>query len=182
MLKRIENFIGYLVSADGDIFSRVSNPITNPDGIITKLKPEKDHCGYLRVTLYKKNKPYHKLVHRLVAETFIPNPKNKPQVNHKNGIKTDNRIVNLEFVTASENIKHKYSVLGYKNVSSMKNKFGKDNPNSKIVLQIKDCKIIATFYGASEASRITGINRGHICDCCRGERKSVGGYKWKYKE
>lgn len=182
MLKRVENFIGYLVSADGDIFSRVSNPINNPNGVITKLKPEKDRWGYLRVTLYKKNKPYHKLIHRLVAEAFIPNPENKPEVNHKNGIKTDNRIINLEFVTASENTKHKYRVLGYKNVSPMKNKFGKDNPLSKIVLQIQNNKIIAEFYGASEASRITGINRGHICDCCRGTRRISGGYQWKYKE
>lgn len=181
MLKRVENFIGYLVSTDGDVFSRVSNPITNPDGVITKLKPEKDHCGYLRVTLYKKDKPYHKLIHRLVAEAFIPNPENKPQVNHKNGTKTDNRVVNLEFVTASENSKHKYRVLGYKNVSPMKNKFGKDHPFSKIVFQIKDNEIIATFYGAAEASRTTGISRTNICNCCRGEQKTAGGYQWKYK-
>lgn len=69
----------------------------------------KDKIGYCYLDLGKRNK---KLVHRLVAITFIDNTENKPCVNHKNGIKFDNMACNLEWVTYSENEKHSYSVLG----------------------------------------------------------------------
>ena len=70
------------------------------------LKPKLNHKGYERITILIKGNRYIFRVHRLVAQAFIPNPLNKPQVNHKNGIKTDNRVDNLEWVSNSENIKH----------------------------------------------------------------------------
>jgi hypothetical protein len=72
-----------------------------------KLKPSIRN-GYFGVNLYINKKRISKSIHRIVAETFIPNPDNKPQVNHINGIKTDNRIQNLEWVTPSENITHSF--------------------------------------------------------------------------
>jgi ribosomal protein S25 len=74
-----------------------------------KLKPSLVR-GYYVVSLYPKKRSVK--VHRIVAETFIPNPENKPEVNHINGIKTDNRVDNLEWNTSKENVEHKINILG----------------------------------------------------------------------
>lgn len=99
-----------IVSNYGDIYTTHKNKIRsngrkdNRKG--RKLKPATDKDGYLRITLTNngKRKSYH--VHRLVARTFLDNYDNKLQVNHKNGIKNDNRVENLEMVTLQQNIKH----------------------------------------------------------------------------
>jgi len=75
-----------------------------------ELKPKLDRAGYLSFTLCKNGKQKGKFGHRLVAEAFIPNPENKLEVNHKNGIRTDNSVENLEWVTHSENMIHAYSI------------------------------------------------------------------------
>lgn len=178
----IKDFSDYYITNTGCVYSRHSTKYKNPQGRIKKLHPCLQRDGYLLVLLYKNNTRFMKLVHRLVAEVFIPNPKNKPQVNHKNGIKTDNRVENLEWVSRSENIQHAYKVLHRKPSVPMLGRRGKKNPKANIILQIKDGNIIAKFYGSSEASRITGINNSHICQCCRKERKTAGGYQWKYKD
>ena len=135
--------------------------------------------GYVLVCLGKYN---YEWVHRLVAKTFISNPENKPQVNHKNGIKIDNRVENLEWVTRSENQKHRFEVLGQKGPKSFLGRFGKLHPRAKIVQQIKDGKIIKEFFGTQEAYRKTGIRTGNICSVCKGRRKTAGGFEWRYKQ
>ena len=173
---QIKKFPDYYVTDAGDIYSRNYHQT----GRIKKLTLKTSKTGYIYVCLYKDTGKHHCLVHRLVAETFIPNPENKPQVNHKNGIKRDNRVENLEWCTISENIKHKYSVLGYQ--GNMTGRLGPLSPFSKPVIQIKNNKIIKEFNGAHEAERETGIYFTHITACCNKKRKTAGGFQWEYKQ
>ncbi len=112
--KKIDNFEIYEVSNLGRV--------KGPKGI----KSRGNH-KYHSVDLYINGKRYPKYAHRLVAEMFIPNPENKKEINHINGIKDDNRVENLQWVTRSENMKHGYDN-GLVKVPIM---FGKDNPSYK---------------------------------------------------
>ncbi len=95
----VSNFPDYQVSNHGRVKNKKTDKI---------LKPYPTR-GYLRIGLYDETGRKCKLVHRLVAEAFIPNPKNKPAVNHINGCKTDNNVTNLEWSTASENLYHAHN-------------------------------------------------------------------------
>ena len=112
------------------------------------LTPVKSKKGYLNVWCRKNIFK----VHRLVANAFIPNPQNLPQVNHIDGDKTNNCVANLEWVTDGENLLHAYRVLG------RKQKTGKNHHNSRAVIQLKDGKIINLFDSLNEAARATGAH------------------------
>lgn len=179
MLKEIKDFPNYLVSDTGEIYSKNYNH----SGEIIQLKTFKSKStGYLYLTLCrnKDGKHYTKWVHRLVAETFLQRKDKKQVVNHKNGIKTDNRVENLEWCSQSYNVLHGFKVLGRKPNITMLGRSGAKSPTSKKVVQIKDGKAIAEFYGASEANKKTGINFRCISKCCLGQRKTAGGYQWKF--
>lgn len=179
----IKNFPDYFVDEEGNVYSKKYHHTLNKYCNLRKIKPREEN-GYLRVGLHKNNRQFRKNVHRLVAEVFIPNPENKPFINHKNGIKDDNQVANLEWCTQAENIQHAWQTgLAKLNKGCFKKGFtGKQCINHKIVLQMKDGNTITKFYGTQEAYRKTGICQGHIAECCRGERKSAGGYQWQYLE
>ena len=133
--------------------------------------PVISNSGYLNIILYKNTEAQHRLVHRLVAEAFIPNLENKPQINHKDENKLNNCVDNLEWVTAKENINH-----GTRNERA-------GYSRSKPILQYsKSGDFIREWQGAHEVERVLGIDNSHIIDCCRGKYKSSGGFVWRYKE
>lgn len=148
------------------------------------LRPAPMTSGYSFVTLYKETNSKMLSMHRLAAAAFIPNPENKPQVNHLNGNRKDNRVENLEWCTVSENLKYSFKYLGRKSESPSLGKFGKDNHLSKKVQQIDRFTDtpISDFNGVAEASRLTGVEKSNIAAVCRSNKftRTAGGFKWKF--
>jgi hypothetical protein len=136
--------------------------------------------GYKKVILTKNNKSKSFYIHRIVAESFIPNPKNLPCVNHKDGNPSNNNLENLEWCSYSENIKHSFKFLNRK--PTMKGNFGKDHNRSKTYLQLDiNGNLIKEWYSSYEIQRELGILQQNISKVCKGKRRSAGGFIWKYK-
>jgi hypothetical protein len=137
--------------------SRVRSFVKNKEGVV--LKQTKEGCGYLQIQFNKNGKMKHNKVHRMVAKAFVPNPGNKPFVNHINGIKTDNRIENLEWVTGSENIKHAHRE-GLK-IPTQLGKSGKLHHRSKPVISINQTAVIE-HESASLCAKYLGVHSSRI--------------------
>ena len=129
--------------------------------------------GYLRVALTINYNSKWFSVHRLVAQCFLPNVNNLPQVNHKDGVKTNNNISNLEWCTNKENSRH-----AWRN-NLCNNTFRKN----RLILQKDDKgKVLKVWERFSEIEEKLKITKKNICSCCHGKRKRAGGYMWEFKK
>ena len=132
-----------------------------------------DQQGYSTVILSYCGHRHSTRRHRLVAEAFIPNPERKRDVNHLNGNKSDNRVENLEWTTHRENTDHAWET----GLTPCPPK-----EECKPIEKVLGEEVIDTYLSIKEASEITGINSTSICKCCKGKRKSAGGFLWRYQE
>lgn len=146
-----------------------------------KLPQYKTPTGYVQVMLKQDGKRKKALVHRLVALAFIPNPLNKPCVNHIDGNKENNSVENLEWCTYSENELHSHRKLGKKLSPENHKKMIEAHTKavSTPVMQLTlDGVHVNTFRSMAEAHRQTGISQGNISECCNNRRNKAGGFKW----
>lgn len=171
--KDIKGYEGYQVSNLGNVRS-LNYRHTNK---VKTLNPHTNNKGYLLINLYQMGKMKTFQIHRLVAQTFIPNQDNLPLVNHKDENKQNNCVENLEWCT------HKYNVNYGNSIEKMKlKKIGSNNYKSKIVFQYtKDGEFIKSWDSTMDVQRGLGIPASNIGSCARGEVQSSHGYIWKYK-
>lgn len=134
-----------------------------------------DKDKYQIVALNKDGKSKMHKIHRLIAKAFIPNPENKPQVNHIDGNPSNNSISNLEWVTNRENTIHAFKFL---NRNEKRYKIEQFN-NKKVLQYDKKGNLLNTYTTRAEASRKTGVNQSDICKCANNKKQTAGGFIWK---
>ena len=161
MIAEMKDIVGYeglyAITRDGRVWSYRNNKFLKP-GLVG---------GYHQVNLCKEEKKKRYYIHRLVAEAFIPNLDNLPQVNHKDECKSNNCVENLEWCDAKYN-----------------NNYGTHTERSvkKRSKPIYCEELDRTFNGMAQAARELGLNQGNISRCCKGIYKTTGGYHFRYAE
>lgn len=150
----ITKYPDYEVSINGQVRNKLSKKI--------KKFTDNGH-GYLRANFLMNHEQSTVYLHRIIAETFIDNPNNLPEINHKDGDKYNNEISNLEWCTSSFNQMHRHYVLRHGNCKCV---------------QCVETSIV--YESTMEAERETKCDHRHISECCRGIRRTCGGYHWIY--
>ena len=161
--KDIQGYEGkYQISNLGNVYSLITNKI---------LKPRLTLDGYYQVDLCKNGVKKHLYIHRLVAQSFLDNPKNYKIVNHKDENSMNNIVSNLEWCNSTYN----------NNYGNCKRKISEAN-SIKINQYDMDGNFIKQWLGINNIERCLKINKGNICMCCKGKRNNAGGHKWKYMQ
>lgn len=167
----------YQISNHGRVKS-LGHDIWHPGRI---LKPQLDGKGnYFQIVLHRNKDTKHFSVHRLVAEVFIPNPDNLPQVNHKDECKTNNHVENLEWCTIQYN--SRYGNASRRQLDSRKKSGGKSAEKAVIQYDLNGNKM-AEYISIIEAARKIGCSKAIISCCCnhRGRNKTAYGFKFEFK-
>ena len=158
--KDLEDYPNYQVSNMG----RVKSLKFSKEKI---MKSSKNNNGYFVVSLCKEGKIKNYLVHRLVAQAFLPNPDSLPEVNHKDEIKTNNCVDNLEWCDCKYNI----------------NYGSRTEKTQKPILQFtKNGEFVRRWDGLRQVERELGFDNGNICSCLKGKYKTIGDYIWGYAD
>lgn len=173
--KTIEDYPNYMISSMG----RVKSLWFGKEKI---LKIRNDSDGYVLINFHKNKKQITFKVHRLVAQAFIPNSENKPHIDHINGIRDDNRVENLRWVTEKEN--NNNPIHRNKISENKKMIFSHLHFASKPILQFSlDGEFIKKWNNAQDVARERGLYSGaNIQSCCKGNLKTSGNYKWGYAD
>lgn len=164
--KEIKGYNGVFVVSDcGDVYNTKTKNM-----LVGQITPK----GYIRygICLNGKRKQY--MAHRLVAEAFIENPQNYPIINHKNEVKSDNRVENLEWCTIGYNNNYGHKSENYHN------SIVKSRAKSVKQIDIKTGNVIQVFDCILKASIITGVSRRSIAQCCDNAISSAKGFKWRW--
>ena len=174
-MRKIPGFDGYFADRSGNVFS-------NKSGSLVRLTPAQQNRGYFVVRVRRDGKSHHLLVHRAVLMAYSPtNGKTELEVNHKDGVRTNNQLGNLEWCTRSQNLKHAYAELGRTN--PMKGIASSRHPRARPVgrYDVRSGKLLKQYSSAVDAER-DGYNRSSICDVVNGRREHHQGFIWSYLE
>lgn len=164
--KDIQGFIGYKINNKGEVYFPARQWVAGRGGVIKKeskiTKGYRDSYGYM-FGYFTSNESRRKIyIHRLVALAFLPNKYNLPEVNHKNGIKDDNRIDNLEWVSHRDNIIHAHKTGLASTVAAVK----------ATSIRVKDTQSGQIFSSAERASIYYGFSRRHLLNMLHGKYRN----------
>ena len=176
-----EDYPSYMINTKGEIKSLLTNKI---------LKPSKHKSGYMLVGLRRDGVSKTVKVHRLLAKAFIPNPENKPHVDHINGVRDDNRLENLRWCTNQENqsfelarLNNSKALTGRKQspeAVAKRAKILQKSIGKKVNQYTLDGEFVASYNSFNEARRLTGVWDASVRSCCMGRFKQAGGYIWRF--
>lgn len=144
------------------------------------MRQKEDQRGYMRVNLRKNGATKAELVSRLVAKAFIPNPDNHPIAGHNDDNKKNNSVENLYWTTSKENNHHNGKMDRFHKIHNEKIKQIAEKLSLPVEAINEKTGETMRFCSMQEAAKTIGCSRSKICSCCRGNRKSHFGYKWRY--